>query len=219
MLTRSWLIGGCIVAVFSASTPTAQAQLFGNRSLGQSLSRRTGPSQFGSGAGEAAGTLTGSERFVRGNRAGSEFVGIDSQAGQDFVGRDPSTPGRSARGGASRNRRRSGRNSGNRNRQRGGRLNAPLRPAKSGSRYHPRLDIGFQATTSSTARRAGQLTSSLTSSLSGLLHVPVEVSVEGRTATLRGVVATADLRELAEILASFEPGISRVRNELTVSDE
>jgi osmotically-inducible protein OsmY len=48
------------------------------------------------------------------------------------------------------------------------------------------------------------------------LPVPMEVSVQGATATLRGVVASARDREMAELLVRFEPGISTVRNELTV---
>ncbi len=45
---------------------------------------------------------------------------------------------------------------------------------------------------------------------------PIQVSVENRIATLRGSVASADDRSLAELVASFEPGVDQVRNELTV---
>ncbi len=45
---------------------------------------------------------------------------------------------------------------------------------------------------------------------------PIQVSVANRTATLRGSVASADDRSLAELVASFEPGIDQVQNELTV---
>ena len=44
----------------------------------------------------------------------------------------------------------------------------------------------------------------------------IEVLVAGRTATLRGAVASARQRELAEIVARFSPGIFQIQNELTV---
>lgn len=44
----------------------------------------------------------------------------------------------------------------------------------------------------------------------------VQLAVEGRTAVLRGTVASTHARDLAERVALLEPGISDVRNELTV---
>jgi hypothetical protein len=45
---------------------------------------------------------------------------------------------------------------------------------------------------------------------------PASVTLEGRTAVLRGKVATAEDRELAAALAMMEPDVLKVRNELTV---
>ena len=45
---------------------------------------------------------------------------------------------------------------------------------------------------------------------------PIQVIMENQTAVLRGRVATAADRELAENLARLEPGVWRVRNELVV---
>ena len=45
---------------------------------------------------------------------------------------------------------------------------------------------------------------------------PIRVVMEAETVTLRGVVQTAHDRVLAEQLALLEPGVRRVRNELTV---
>lgn len=45
---------------------------------------------------------------------------------------------------------------------------------------------------------------------------PIAVTVENETATLRGKVATEHDRQLAELVARFEPGVWQVRNELTV---
>ena len=45
---------------------------------------------------------------------------------------------------------------------------------------------------------------------------PSSVTLEGRTAVLRGMVASDEARELAEALAMMEPDVLNVRNELTV---
>jgi hypothetical protein len=45
---------------------------------------------------------------------------------------------------------------------------------------------------------------------------PAEVTLEGRTAVLRGTVASEEDRELAEALARMEPDVQTVRNELVV---
>lgn len=45
---------------------------------------------------------------------------------------------------------------------------------------------------------------------------PASVTMEGRTAVLRGKVATAEDRELAEALTLMEPDVKDVRNELVV---
>jgi hypothetical protein len=45
-----------------------------------------------------------------------------------------------------------------------------------------------------------------------------EVVMEGRTAILRGTVASEEDRDLAEALAKMEPDVLKVRNELVVAD-
>ena len=45
---------------------------------------------------------------------------------------------------------------------------------------------------------------------------PASVTMEGRTAVLRGKVATAEDRELAAALTLMEPDVKDVRNELVV---
>lgn len=49
------------------------------------------------------------------------------------------------------------------------------------------------------------------------LRLPVNVTVDGRTATLRGQVATEYDRIVAERFVRMEPGISQVANELVVA--
>ncbi len=51
------------------------------------------------------------------------------------------------------------------------------------------------------------------------VHSPLEVSIEGRTATLRGAVATERERILAEQMVHLEPGVWTVDNQLVVHSE
>ena len=50
-------------------------------------------------------------------------------------------------------------------------------------------------------------------------RTPVEVTVQGQTATLRGIVSSEHDRVLAEQLVRLEPGIWEVNNELTLPAE
>jgi hypothetical protein len=51
------------------------------------------------------------------------------------------------------------------------------------------------------------------------LKAPVAVKMDGRTAVLQGVVSSDRQRDLIARLALVEPGISSVRNELTIDSE
>lgn len=46
----------------------------------------------------------------------------------------------------------------------------------------------------------------------------LEVFVSGRTAVIRGVVNSQKQRQIAELLIGFEPGISKVQNEIVVAN-
>ena len=94
-----WIVLAALVTTLVAGQ--ARAQLFGARSLGNTLSRSSGAgdsfsplstsgaqgtdfAQFGQGgtlsaqAASGAGQLSGNERFLRGNRRGGSFVGTDA---------------------------------------------------------------------------------------------------------------------------------------------
>ncbi len=60
-------------------------------------------------------------------------------------------------------------------------------------------------------------TRSFTSAASRIAGAAVEISIQGRTAVLRGTVPSAGDRLVAERLALLEPGIERVENQLTVA--
>jgi hypothetical protein len=77
------------------------------------------------------------------------------------------------------------------------------------------LQMGFQPPPVSPARIEAFNQRLVT--LPGIRFVgPATVTLEGRTAVLRGMVATAEDRELAEALAMMEPDVRDVRNELEV---
>ena len=198
-----------------------QAQLFGTRNLRQPLQRQAGANRF-----SQAGTLQGSERFLRGNRGRAEFVGSDQRESQGFVGREQASRAATVASSTAGIRARADRSS---------QINRPLLPPERGSMYHPRLrltfgpeetlevapvesEIGGQAADipRSSVRRdvAARLTTELRESSRFSERSRIEVWVAGRTATLRGEVVSVRERDLAELVVLVEPGISRVLNEL-----
>jgi osmotically-inducible protein OsmY len=153
---------------------------------------------------EGVGTLTGAERFIRGNRARTAFVGADQTEGQGFVGSQQartsgtivsSTAGMEPAPDQSQQ------------------INRPLTPAKAGQMYLPKIVVNVD-------NMSADLEAALSSSVEEQVQQAVNLvsptgiaaSVEGRTAILRGIVRSDEERRLAETLVSFEPGISMVRN-------
>jgi hypothetical protein len=77
------------------------------------------------------------------------------------------------------------------------------------------LRLGFQPTVAANAPLP-KVQSSI-AKVPGLTKLgPIEATLEGTTAVLRGRVATEADRQLAEGLARLEPGVGAVRNELVV---
>lgn len=82
--------------------------------------------------------------------------------------------------------------------------------------YEPRVEVGFSV--------AAPPVSVVTSAVNRSFHSPtlssrfggIQVSLDGDTAVLRGTVASANDRQLAEQMALLEPQISSVRNELMI---
>ena len=96
-------------------------------------------------------------------------------------------------------------------------INRPLALAKANEMYPPKLQLGFALP----ARELTELGTHLAEELQGSSRFSAqcrfEVSVAGRTAILRGEVTSVRERDLAELVARIEPGISSVRNELQVA--
>lgn len=83
---RSIMLVTAVLLSGSLLVETAEAQLFGARSLGQPLNRRAAAGAASTSAMESAGTVRGDERFLRGNRGRREFVGSTRDSQQGFVG-------------------------------------------------------------------------------------------------------------------------------------
>ncbi len=88
----------------------------------------------------------------------------------------------------------------------------------------PRVTVGFSpelaaenAITTGISQRMTQLSSRQGRAIQIQTRGPVQVSLQGRTAILRGVVATEHDRAVAARVALLEPGVSQVQNELLVS--
>ena len=190
-------------------TNPSWAQLFGPRTFGRPLSRRTGP---GLSQQTSSGTIQGSERFLRGNRGATDFVGSDSRDARRFVGNEQANPARRVRTAVEGLReRRSARTS----------LNRPRGPLKAGEVYE-QLALSADMAPPDVVPpgppvTAVELSRRLTDSLARFGEARIGVSLAGRTAILRGTVASARQRELAKTMVLFEPGISQVQNQLVLS--
>ncbi|MFP6762503.1 MAG: BON domain-containing protein [Planctomycetaceae bacterium] len=205
-----------------ACASEVQAQLFGKRTLGRSISRRPGASPP---AMDQAGTVTSDRRFVRGQRDRTDFVGSDRGDSATFVGAaQGQTQGTvtSSTAGLREQTRRI--------------VNLPRGPQSTTGVYLPRLSLHLATAAPTTAagrkqnlsRQYRELRSRSTDSSPDdpqpdvrrrfitRLRAKIEVSLEGRVATLHGVAASEHDRRLAGLLATFEPGIDSVNNQIRV---
>lgn len=213
MTVPKWPIFVCLpMFLFSCAVAHGQGQqtsgMFGSRTLGGSMSARQG-STFGTPgnrieqAQSGAGEIQGNERFVRGNRQPGQFVGSDSGDMNNFfsalTGRGTGA-GQGLRGG---------------NQNRGNSVNS----SRGNSRqfgYRTTLRVGFEYTpvphhivTATVEQRLAKIPQ--VRSLS-----PISVTMDGRTAVLTGSVVAERDRDLAAQMVLLEPGVSEIRNELTV---
>ncbi len=220
----AWTIGALFAIILAPCE--VRGQLFGQRDLGRPLSRRpslstqttnrnsTSAANRRSSSGDALGLGLGnmgimvdeSARYVRGNRAVTDFVGRDAQDVNSFVGSQQSSGEAEIHSaidtldvdvGADASA-----------------TTAPPVPA-SVPMYPPRLKVGFDYRPRPKAEVSSQLALRLESSLRNDSS-RIEVLVEGDATILRGVVATEQDRRLAELLVRFEPEVARVENQLVV---
>ena len=189
-------------------TDSCQAQgLFGQRSLGGSLSKRSRPGATAASQ-STPGTVESGRRFLREERSVSDFVGSNTtaEAASGFVGgQSAATAAVSSVTGLTEEARPP--------------LNRPriIRPT---GLYAERLtlssdvfDVG--STSSSISEDTPRISESLQSFIQAR-SVTIEVSPADHSAILRGAVPSEADRQQTELLVMFEPGIRKVVNELTV---
>ena len=196
--------------VLVGATDQVTAQMFSNQANRPSLSERLRSRQksrrgTGPEAAEAVGTIQGTERFLRGNRSTADFVGADIRDQTTFVGAqaaDISADVRTAVEDLRPTRERD--------------VNERMQVSRGKQMYHPRLRVDFAFPAPTNRDVSARFVTQLQATESFRPLGPIEVSVVDGTAILRGVVASARDREIAALLARFEPGIAAVKNELQV---
>ena len=182
----------------------AQAQLFGTRSLGQPLSRRSAASAV-----STTGEISGNERFLRENRGGSDFVGSDQGDQRGFVGSQQARGRGSVISSTTGLREKTDRSS---------QINRALPAIAKNAMYPPRIQLGELTIRERQVRSDPQLAAQLVSSRRFSTGCHFSVSVAGRQATVQGEVASARERHLAELVLLLEPGIESVVNQLKVTN-
>ena len=251
-------------AVLYSSTALAQRQgnargatggsggLFGSRNMGGSFQagNRTfrggsaaagGQGGMGQGgaavAGNGAGQLTGSERFIRGNRQPGQFVGGDAQS-QGFVGAagGQAGVGQGGRGGMGMGGMGPGlggfnqfgglgglglpgfgQNAFGAQGGRGNRGQRGVGGRNNQIRYRTTMRVGFEPPARPVGVTSAQVAVRLQKSSQLNWVSPVQVQLVDRTAILRGTVATEHERALAEQVVLLEPGVSQVQNEIRLA--
>ena len=220
------LVGIVFFAVFLCASGTS-AQMFGQRKVGRPLAQQSGASGGSAAASRAAnpanrttagtgGSRPGAEsrpslvsedaRFIRGNRAASDFVGAVNPESQQFVGlQELDVSAEEIRSAVDDLQIETGPDA--------NRIVDPVMPARV-RMYAPRLQLGFPTAPTPTVHVNARLARRLETTLPIESSSQIEVLVAGDAAILRGVVASERDRKMAELLLQFEPGIARVQNEL-----
>lgn len=198
-----WLI----LILLIADASVVQAQLFGQRTLGRPLSREPRRAASMPEVNADTGPVTGSERFIRGNRDRTSFVGADQGETQSFVGsQQGSTSGVivSSTAGIEPPSDRSDE------------INQEIKAPTSKKMYLPKIVLSSDFISTSSQTAENRFTDQLGRTVKLASKQPIEVSVVDGSAILRGVVSSAKEKRLAETLALFEPGIWMVENQLQV---
>ena len=209
----SVMLAGAMFAIAGPQTVWAQAS-FGSRSLGGSITPGRTSASFGSRSGTgltaaSAGQVQGNERFVRGSRQPGEFVG----AGGDTAGGAGGFVGSQMAGARSTGSRSNMGLSSLANRD-GNQPNQTTRSSRSDVRRRVRL--GFSVVRPAATDVVPRLRLQLEKIIQPRASSPIQIEIEKGTATLRGAVASAHDRVIAERLVLLEGGIWKVNNELTV---
>jgi hypothetical protein len=197
---------------------------FGNRTLGGGFN----PTQsgFGGGAGgtagggapsglglqnqQAAGQITGNERFLRQNQQPGNFIGSDSGEARNFIGAMSGLLGN--RNGMGNQQFGNNRGRNNQNQNRNNRNNRAERVPFKLSYVADFAPSQAAITPAAAAKLGQQLSKSKRLTASG----PIQVELQGQTVILRGVVGSNHERDLAAQMAMLEPGVANIQNDLQV---
>jgi hypothetical protein len=147
-------------------------------------------------------------RFLRGNRAASDFVGTGTSETRRFVGSEQAGgEGEEIRSAIDNLQVETAPDAN----QTAGAVRPPRVPMNA-----PRLRVGFEFVPQVPTEVSDRLAHRLQAASPRAGTSRIEVSVAGDVAILRGEVASARDRKLAELLVGFEPGIAAVKNQLVV---
>lgn len=180
-----------------------------NPNLAARLRGRSLPNSTGS---AGSGSIMDNGRFLRDNRAPGSFVGADSHDLDHLVGAGDADPATAIRSAIDAVRTRLTTNS-----AAGGGVAGAAGTGRRLSLYPPQLTVGFDYSLPPAPDRGATLKQQLESCSRLQRQGPLEVSLAGQTATLRGTVASERDRQLAQMLVLFEPGVANVKNELRVA--
>ncbi len=195
-LSSVWLV---LIIWSIVPADRASAQLFGPRSIGRNARGDQLTSM------ESAGTVGGSRRFVRGQRAANDFVGSDRDEAAAFIGNIQATNDGEVTDSVTGLRE-----------QPTVRVNR-ARVRKTTGLYAARLSPDFVTQLPGAGAAAQKPVFSVAlGMLSEQQGFQISLSPTQRSATLTGTVQTNHDRQIAEILVMFEPGLESVKNDLQV---
>jgi len=216
------LAGLLVAAVVVLSVECSAQGLFGQRTVGGSISNRNerlagraagsgGSGSGGQGGGGSAATASQAavpQRFLREERQSGGFVGgsTAADAAADFVGREGTAQAAVGSAIGMTEARPP--------------VNRPRIPRATGlyaERLRPASDLSAAAQ-SFRARRSASVSNSVTEYLQSA-GMSVEVSSAEQSATVRGAVPSDEDRRKIELLLLLEPGIQSVQNQLTVDPQ
>lgn len=192
----------------------AWGQMFGERNIGQPLQGRRQQGQIAPPDLEAVGTIDGNRRFLRDNRGRDSFVGSDREELRGFVGSQQAIGSGRVRAATDDLRPPPDEST---------RINRPLPPLRPGAMLYPRLTLADgmgvddgppAASPSDVLSPDPRLQESLAKHASGTIRV----LRNGDRAVLEGSVPSRQEADRLKLLLSFEPGIYRIEDRLTVGD-
>lgn len=197
-----------------------QAQMFGARSFGQSLQPQQNPGGGSLGGpvpapgitpgqpgGGTAPTINSSARFLKQNRTTNDFVGKDVNTPTRQVGGTQIIDNLGTQPAAMEVFER---------RVPESVLNPPRAAVTRNRMYEPKLVVGFRPVPRSIEVVSASLNVQTTRLTQLDPNLQMTMTVEGSTVRLEGQVSSEEARALIEQVMLFEPGISAVRNDLTV---